>query len=68
MEEQKATETTFEALLARLQEIVRLLEQDGVPLEESLKLYEEGLHLTRQCSLKIEDARLRIEKIEAGAK
>jgi exodeoxyribonuclease VII small subunit len=62
-----STEPTFEQLLARLQEIVRLMEQDSLPLEQSLALYEEGLTLTRQCSLRIEDAKLRIEKIEAGA-
>lgn len=60
-------EPSFEELLARLQEIVKKMEQDTLPLEESLALYEEGLKLTRTCSLKIEQARLRVEKIDESA-
>ena len=42
---------SYEAAVARLEEIVRRLEQsrEGISLEESMKLYEEGVSLVRRC-------------------
>ncbi len=42
-------ETSFESNLHRLEQIVDILEQGEVPLEESLKMYEEGVLLSRKC-------------------
>ena len=39
----------YEESIKRLQEIVELLSNEKLPLEESLKLYEEGIKLTNEC-------------------
>ncbi len=41
---------TFEESLHRLEEIVNQLEQGDVPLEDSLRLYEEGIQLSKACA------------------
>ena len=40
---------TFEASMARLEQIVRTMERGDVPLDESLKLFQEGTELVRNC-------------------
>jgi exodeoxyribonuclease VII small subunit len=60
----------FEDCLARLEQIVTALEGGNLPLEESLKVFEEGVTLARQCSRYLDDAERRIEilaKDDAGA-
>ena len=47
---------TFEAAMERLEEITRLLEAGAEGLDESLKLYEEGVSLIRLCTQKLESA------------
>jgi exodeoxyribonuclease VII small subunit len=62
-------EKKFEAALARLEELVKELEQGDLPLEQSLKLFEEGIKLSRICNRRLEDAERRVEillKDEAG--
>jgi len=54
---------SFEDAFERLQEVVRTLENGQTPLDESLKLYEEGVRLIRQCHEKLTGARRRIEII-----
>ncbi|HEU4370706.1 MAG TPA: exodeoxyribonuclease VII small subunit [Methylomirabilota bacterium] len=64
------TDLKFEDCLARLEQIVGALEAGNLPLEESLKVFEEGIALTRHCSRYLDDAERRIEmlvKDEAGA-
>jgi len=51
---------TFEDQLARLEEIVKNLENGQLSLEQSLKLFEEGISLTRQCHGLLEEAEQRI--------
>ena len=46
----------FEAAMERLEEITRLLESGAEGLDESLKLYEEGVSLIRLCTQKLENA------------
>ena len=48
---------TFDTRLARLQEIVALLEAGALPLEEGLALYKEGMGLSRACREQLERAR-----------
>jgi exodeoxyribonuclease VII small subunit len=60
-------ETGFEAALERLERIVKHLEEGDLPLEESLRLFEEGVALTRQCSARLEEAQRRIEILTQGA-
>lgn len=53
-------EGSFETKLKRLQEIVALLDSTAVSLEESLKLYEEGMYLTIELKKILDDAELKI--------
>ncbi len=55
---------TFEESLRRLEEIVEKLEQGNVPLEESIKLYEEGLALSKSCARRLTQAELTIKRLE----
>ncbi len=54
---------TFESNLASLTEIINKMEQQEIGLEESLKLYEQGIQLTRKCQKIIDDAEQRIEQL-----
>ena len=56
----------FEQALARLEVIVRELEDGDRPLEESLKLFEEGVALTRLCAARLDEAQRRIEVLTRG--
>ena len=58
---------TFEASMARLEQIVRSLEQGNVPLEESLKLFQEGTELVRNCQKLLDEAQLQVKKIMTAA-
>jgi exodeoxyribonuclease VII small subunit len=55
------TDLKFEDSLARLEQIVSQLEAGNLPLEESLKVFEEGIALARHCARYLEEAEKRIE-------
>ncbi len=57
-------EQSFEASIERLEAIVSQLEAGSVSLEESVKLYEEGLTLAKNCTLKLENAKQKIIEID----
>lgn len=57
---------TFEQALKELEEIVGKLESGQAPLEESIALYGRGAELKAHCEAKLEQARLRVEKIVVG--
>ena len=59
----------FEDSLTRLEQIVGALEAGNLPLEDSLKAFEEGIALARHCSKYLDEAERRVElllKDEAG--
>ena len=56
-----AKQQTFEASLASLEKIVRQLERGDLSLEESLKLFEDGVKLSRECQERLNQAERRIE-------
>ena len=56
--------TTFEAAMERLEEITRLLESGSEGLDESLKLYEEGVSLIRLCTQKLETAEQSVKVLQ----
>ena len=58
------TANGFEALYGRLEEAVTELEQGGLTLEESLTLYEEGMNLARRCQELLQQAELRITRLQ----
>jgi exodeoxyribonuclease VII small subunit len=53
-------EITFEKALSRLEAVVNRLESGDLPLEESLRLFEEGVHLSKLCTERLEEAERRI--------
>ena len=61
------SELSFEAALARLEEIVRTLERGEAPLDQSIELYQEGDRLKRLCEARLKDAQARIEQIAFGS-
>lgn len=64
----KKTEKSFEENFSRLEKILEKLESEEVTLEETIKLYEEGLALTKYCYDKLNDAELRIKEINKTLK
>ena len=56
----------FEDALNKLEKIVSRLEDGEIPLEESLKLFEEGIRLSRLCNQKLEEAEKRVEILMKG--
>ena len=57
----------FEAAVARLEEIVRAMEQGDLPLEQSLQLFEEGTGLVKSCNQLLSQAELKIAQLMKGA-
>ncbi|MFZ0820418.1 MAG: exodeoxyribonuclease VII small subunit [Candidatus Acidiferrales bacterium] len=51
----------FERSLARLEEIVRKLENTNLSLDDAMKLFEEGVALSRDCQKQLEQAEGRVE-------
>lgn len=59
---------SFEESLKRLQEISEILESDEASLEDSIKLYEEGITLSKNCYNLLNDADLKVEKLNTQLK
>ena len=58
-----AKKASFEEALGRLNEIVKRLEEGDVPLEESMKLYEEGMRLGTVCKGILKEAEDRMKRL-----
>ena len=54
---------SFEECYRRLEETVGKLERGGLPLEESIALYEEGMGLAKRCQEILDKAELRVTKL-----
>lgn len=54
---------SFEENMARLEQIVRSMERGEVPLEESLKLFQEGTALVKDCGKILDEAEQQVTKI-----
>ena len=52
---------SFEHSLKRLEQIVEDLEQGSVPLDDAIRLYEEGVQISKDCLQKLHDAELKLE-------
>lgn len=57
---------SFESNMQRLEQIVRAMERGDVPLEESLKLFQEGTELVRSCNELLDNAQLQVKMIMTG--
>lgn len=53
----------FEKKLTRLEEIVAKMEKGDLTLEDSLKLFEEGVQLSRECNVKLNEAEAKIKQL-----
>ncbi|MBE6982753.1 MAG: exodeoxyribonuclease VII small subunit [Ruminococcaceae bacterium] len=62
----KMAKKSFEENMIRLEQIVRTLEKGDVPLEESLKLFQEGTELVSSCGKLLDEAELTVKKIVPG--
>ncbi len=51
----------FEKSLVRLEEVVRRLESPQLSLDDAMKLFEEGVQLSRECQKQLEEAEGRVE-------
>jgi exodeoxyribonuclease VII small subunit len=58
---EKTAVMDFEKSLARLEEVVKRLEQPNLPLTDAMKLFEEGLQLAQQCQKQLQEAEGRVE-------
>lgn len=56
----------LEEAMAILEEIVSQLEDEKLPLEKSLKLYEEGVKLASKCASELEAAKRKIQILQQG--
>ena len=60
----KEKENNFESNLKALEVIVDKLESGDIGLEESVKLYEEGMKIKKICDKKLKDIEMQIKKIK----
>ena len=59
----KKNDNNFESALKRLEQISDLLENEDTSLEESIKLFEEGIALKELCEERLKSAKIKIDKI-----
>ncbi|MFC2172514.1 exodeoxyribonuclease VII small subunit [Acidobacteriota bacterium] len=59
----KGASEDFEVRLKRLEEIVNDLDKGEIPLQDTIKLFEEGRSLTKQLSQELEEAEKKIEQL-----
>ena len=64
MNEQNYADMPFEQAIERLEAIVKLMEGDTVPLDENLRLYEEGVALVRRCAAELDHAEQRVRILQ----
>ena len=59
----RENQMSFEAAIQRLEQIVRAMERGDAPLDDSLKLFQEGTELVRSCAKMLDEAQLQIQKV-----
>lgn len=59
----KENKLSFEESLNRLERIAADLEEGNVPLEDSLKLFEEGIHLSKECLAILNATELKVKQL-----
>ena len=59
-----ASKLNFETQLARLEEIVAKLEEEQTDLDASVKLFEEGVLLSKELSQKLETVKFKVEELK----
>jgi exodeoxyribonuclease VII small subunit len=61
-------EIKFEEALRKLEKIVEDLEKGDLSLDQALKIYQEGIELSRMCSLRLESAKKKIDILTKNKK
>ena len=56
-------EKKFETALGELEDIVGKLEEEELPLEDSLELFEKGIKLSRMCTKKLSEAEKKVDHL-----
>ncbi len=56
----KKEELSFEELMIKLEDITNKLENEKLSLDDSVKLFEEGMEISKECNSKLEDAEKKI--------
>lgn len=64
MTEEEFKALSFEEAMAKLENIVRELESGRIKLDDAVTAYEQAVKLKKFCEKKLQDAQLKIEKIE----
>ena len=59
----KDKQTDFESSLKALESIVERLEDENINLEDSVKSFEEGINLVKECQRQLQEAELRIKTL-----
>ena len=62
-----AKKLSFEESVARLDDIVKHLENGDMPLSESLSMFEEGTKLISACSKMLDEAEQKVTQLKKGA-
>ena len=57
----------FENAILRLEEIVKQMEQGNLPLDNALRLFEEGTALVKTCAQQLDNAELKVVMLSKGA-
>ena len=57
---------TFEEAYSKLEKIAEKLSSNDIPLEDAIKLYEEGINLSNYCAKALESAKQKIETLKNG--
>lgn len=60
---QAESKSSFEHSLKRLEKIVETLEEGNVSLEDAMKMFEEGIELSRSCIERLTQAELKLKKL-----
>jgi exodeoxyribonuclease VII small subunit len=66
MANEKKAKLSFEDSMRRLEEIVRMLEKGDAPLEDSVKLFEEGTNLAKRCDEMLNEAEKKVVVLSKG--
>jgi len=61
----KEESVNFEAAMAELEQLVKRMENGDLSLDESLKAFERGVLLTRQCQKSLAEAELKVKMLSA---
>lgn len=56
-------ELSFEEAFRQLEEVISALEEGGLPLEETIALFERGIKLAQKCGTSLDEAELKVKKL-----